>query len=127
MKIPWWASLILIPVLTGVALLFLVWIIPENNSAPNPLNRLLPLRGKIVGAEPDAWLGDLSGKRMGGRKGTERPPGIDVDYIRVKTDWYKIKGPVYLTKDGKLFGWHQKTTFRETGYVGKWASFLDRE
>ena len=109
-----------IAALIGLAVLF-----PEGHRIDLPFNCLLPLEGKILGQEPEAWLGDVSGKRTGGKGGQHRPPRMDVDYIKVKGRWYKIKGPVYITRGGKILGWHQQATFQETGYVGKWASFLE--
>ncbi len=111
MKNPWVAYLFFIPSVVAV-LIALTLFFPDTH-------------GKILGQEPEAWLGDMSGQRRGGRGGENRPPAMDVDYIKVKGRWYKIKGPVYLTPGGKILGWHQETTFQETGYVGKWASFLE--
>lgn len=103
--------LLLIPLVT-VALFFAVSLIPKDP-------RAFLSGGILLGEEPEAWIGDRPGRRVAGKGKKERPPLLDVDFIKVKGRWYKIKGPIYITKGGKIMGWHRETTLEETGYQRK--------
>ena len=98
------------------ALLLLARILPYNNSQDHLLNHILPLGGAIFGQEPEVWVADTSDGRLFGKGKQNRPPSLDIDFIKVQGQWYKIKGPVYLTKSGKILGWHQPTVFEESRF-----------
>jgi len=103
--------LLFFPLFT-VGLLVIISLIPENYL-------IFPSKGVIFGEEPEAWIGDSFGIRIAGKRKEDRPVLLDVDFIKVKGRWHKIRGPVYITKGGKMIGWHRETTLEETGYRGK--------
>jgi len=124
-----WVGTLLFVLLFVVALIILAEVFPYNNRMDNPLNRILPLRGFILGQEPEVWVGN-SPTHQGiiGRGRENRPISIDVDFIKVSGKWYKVKGPVYITKTGRIIGWHQDITHHESEHLGKWQfRFLSQE
>ena len=120
MKKRWLGYVLFIPLFTA-ALIFLAELFPHNNRIDNFFNRILPLKGHLLGQEPEAWIGDVLGQTIAGKGKENRPPSMDVDFVKVKGKWYKVKGPVYITQNGKMIGWHIQTTLEETGYLGKWS------
>lgn len=106
-------------------LAILAAVFPYSNRIDHPLNRILPLGGFLLGHEPEAWLGDLPGERMiGGRGKRDRTFAVDVDFIQTGGRWYKIKGPVYITKGGRIIGWHREVTFDEVLYIRRWLFLI---
>jgi len=101
-------------------LILIAYMIPYDNSMDNFFNRVLPLGGRILGQEPEAWIGDTFGQRVAGKGKQDRPASIDVDFIKVKGRWYKVKGPVYITKSGRILGWHRRITPGEERALGRW-------
>lgn len=108
MKARGWGYLLLIP-LVAVGLALLANLLPS-----------LPLAGRILGEEPEAWIGDRAQGRVAGIGKENRPAGVDIDFIKVKGVWYKISGPLYVTKGGRLVGWHHPLTREELEELEKW-------
>lgn len=107
------------------ALVFFSLALPYNNTTENAFNRVLSLGGILFGQEPQAWLGDASTGRVTGKGRGRWPVSVDVDFVKVKGQWYKIKGPVYITRGGKILGWHREMTRQEAGELGKWLYFVE--
>ncbi len=77
-------------------------------------------QGRIFGHAPEAWIGDVLGKRVAGKGRENISSSTDVDFIKVRGEWYKIKGPVYITNGGKIAGWHRRITLGEEMELGRW-------
>ena len=120
MKNRWAGSLIFIG-LFMIALLAMAKMFPYDNSNNHPLNRILPLGGVLFGQEPEAWVGDRMNEKIVGQGRPRRSAAVDVDFIKVRGWWYKIKGPVYITRGGRILGWHRKMTLEEADDLGKWG------
>ena len=107
-------------------LVFLSRTLPYTNTTTNVFNRILPLGGILFGQEPEVWVGDVAtNQRVTGKGKENRPISVDVDFIKVKGQWYKIKGPVYITGGKRILGWHRKMTQVEAGELGKWLFLVE--
>ena len=125
MKNRWFGYGMFVLVFVAV-LLLLAKAFPYNNSRDNLLNRILPLGGIILGQEPQAWIGDVAtNQRVAGKGRGNRPISVDVDFIKVKGKWYKVRGPIYITRSGNLIGWHREITLQESNDLGKWLFLVE--
>ena len=125
MKQRWLGSIVFI-LLFVAALITLTKVFPYHNTTDNFLNRILPLDGCILGQEPEAWIGDVAtNQRVAGKGRQHLSRQVDVDFIKVKGSWYKIKGPVYITRGGRVLGWHRKITQMESNELGKWLYLVE--
>ena len=109
-----WLGFIVFILAFVLILVFFANFFPYDNSRNNWLNRILPLGGVFFGQEPQAWIGDLAtNQRVAGKGRQNLSRQVDVDFIKVNGQWYKIKGPVYITKGGSIMGWHRRLTRQE--------------
>ena len=80
--------------------------------------------GNIHGTRPEAWAGDGPGDVKRSGQGTPPPSGTDVDYIKVEGKWYKIRGPVFILKNGTIIGIHFDATENQINFLKKEYSEL---
>ena len=66
--------------------------------------------GQVFGTSPTAWAGDIHGDTPAYGNGGTPIVLADVDFVLVNGQWHKIAGPVYITEDGTILGYHKLPT-----------------
>jgi len=120
-----WLGSIVFMFLFTLGLAILSSLFPYRTGREPLFDRSWILRGRIFGEEPETWIGDLpDNRRVAGKGGERRPIHVDIDFIRIHGQWYKVKGPIYMTRDGKIIGWHHPITREEAETLGKWLTLV---